>query len=138
MEDWKKPLMEETKSFFSLTVIPAFEELKTKLERREKEVKIEAEKEGSAKITISSGSEEEFSYTIITNIYHPTDDFPQGYVCPEAKRTVRHKTASVRETKSPFYFQGHQCNYSVSSVSKKEIIENFRKMFAFQLRELNF
>lgn len=131
------PLKKEAKSFFSLTVIPAFEELKTKLEQRGKKVKIEAENEDSAKITISSGSEEEFSYTIITNIYFPTDDFPQGYVCPEAKKTVRHKTISMRETKSPFYFQGSKCNYSISSVSQKKIIEHFRKMFAFQLRELN-
>jgi hypothetical protein len=128
MEDWKKPLKEEEKSFFSLTVIPAFEELKTKLERRGKEVKIEAEKENSEKITISSGSEEEFSYTIITNIYRPTDDFPLGYVCPEAKKKVGN------EQRDQIYFEGHQCNYSVSSVSKEKIIEHFFETFRIQLQ----
>jgi len=138
MEDWKKPLEEDAKNFFSSEVEPAFTEIRTKLEKRGKEVKIETKAEKSLTITIMSGGEEEFSYTIITKIYRPTDDFPQGYVCPEAEKTVRHKTVSIRETKSPFYFQGSQCNYSISSVSKDKIIEHFKRMFAFQLRELNF
>lgn len=138
MENWKKPLEEDAKNFFSSEVEPAFAKIKTELEKKGKEVKIEAKAEKSLTITVMSGGEEEFSYTIITNIYHPTDDFPQDYVCPEAKKTVKHKTISTRETKSPFYFQGSQCNYSISSVSKEKIIEHFKKMFVFQLRELNF
>lgn len=104
MEDWKKPLERDEKNFFSLEGGPAFAELRTKLEKRGKEAKIEAKAENSLTITVMSAGEEEFS--IITTIYHPTDDFPRGYVCPHVKRTVRHETASIRETKSTFYFQG--------------------------------
>jgi len=138
MEDWKKPLQEDAKNFFSSEVEPAFAEIKTELEKRGKEVKIADKAEDSLTITVMSGGEEEFSYTIITGIYHPTDDFPHGYVCPEAKKTVRHKNISTRETESPFYFQGSPCNYSISSVSKEKIIEHFKRLFAFQLRELNY
>jgi len=131
MEDWKKPLKEEAKSFFSLTAKPAFEELKTKLEQRGKKVKIETEKENFAKITISSESEEEYSYTIITTIYPPTDDFPLGYVCPEAKKKVGNEQGHW------IHFEGRECNYSVSSISEKKIIEHFKKMFVIQTRKLN-
>jgi len=133
MEDWRKPLKEEAKSFFLLTVVPAFEELKTKLERRGKEVKIEDEKEDSALITVLSGGEEWLYYTIITRIYPPTDDFPSGHVCPYVEWKARHKRHSGRYGNKR-YFWKEKCNYNVSSVSKEKIIEHFFETFRIQLQ----
>ena len=141
MEIWKKEREEEPKGYFLSTVIPALEELKTKLKSKGKEVDIETKTDNpvslAAKLTVLTAGEEEFSYTVITNIYRPTKEFPQGYVCPYAKKTVRQRIASVKDTISPLYFHGNQCNYSVSSVSKDKIIEHFRRTFTFQLRNLN-
>ena len=147
MGDWKKKLNEvfeeaeekgrekekeeekaydEAENFLSKVIIPAFKELKLELERHGKNVEIGPEKVirgyPLAYIKVRSGDQEEITFKIEVKI-------PRAY--PEIK--YEHITdKGLYETLSTIR-SGVQ-DYTVSDISKEEIIEAFLRVYRDYIR----
>jgi hypothetical protein len=137
MSDWKSDLddffqkkevknktievqLEETKSkvinFFKEVVVHAFEELKTEMEKHQRDVKISSGTD-SASIVVYINGEKEFDYSIKVRV-HPQRAIPY----PETR--FRDRTDGKTYRAEGFLRSGSQ-DYSINDISKDEIIKHF-------------
>lgn len=115
----------EVKDFYTSKVIPAFEELKTELEKKGREVNLDANKE-STSIEVKFEGEEEFHYAIKVRIY-PDHAVPY----PEIHYTDRN---SGRRYSSKGSMRSGTQNYDISDISKEEIIQHFLEKYKSHLK----
>jgi len=146
MKDWKKDLnnffnkteekeqdkekrikekKSEVESFYSLKVIPIFEELKIELEKHGRRVEVYST-EGYASITVEFEGIEECSYAIKVRV-SPDCAFPY----PEYSYTNK-KDGKVYESTQGFIRGGSQ-DYNISDISKEEIREHFLFIYFWAL-----
>jgi hypothetical protein len=103
--------------FYSTIVNPAFKELKSELRKYGREVEVYTERPDFASIIVNFEGEEELDYSIEVMI-------SPGRVFP---RPVIHYTewASSRRLRVAGLLRKGRQNYSISDISKEEIIEHF-------------
>jgi len=144
MKDWKKDLnnffnkteekeqdkekrikekKSEVESFYSLKVIPIFEELKIELEKHGRRVEVYST-EGHASITVEFEGIEECSYAIKVRV-SPDRAFPY----PEYSHTNK-KDGKMYKSTHIFIRDGSQ-DYNISDISKEEIRKHFLFVYTF-------
>ena len=116
----------EVESFYSVKVVPAFEELRSELEKHGREVSIHAGKE-YASIAVKFKGVEEYSYTIKVRI-SPDRAFPY----PESQIATR-RDGKSHHMSGGFIRSGLQ-EYDVSDISKEEIIQDFLRGYELHTR----
>jgi len=115
-EEKVKQKKSEVESFYSLKVVPAFEELKNELEKHGREVSVYASKE-HASIAVKFEGVEEYHYAIKVRIF-PNRAFPY----PETHFTSKKDGKSY---KSEGFIRSGSQDYDIADISKEEIIHNF-------------
>lgn len=105
----------EVATFFSTVVVPAFEEIKTELEKYQREVRVSSGTDFTS-IVISYKGETELDYSIKVRI-RPGSAFPY----PEAR--FRDPTDGKMYKAEGFLRSGTQ-DYTVAQITKEEIIKD--------------
>jgi len=146
MSDWKSALesffqdkqketqvseekLTETKSevatFFSTVVVPAFEEIKTELEKYQREVRVSSGTD-FASILVSYKGETELEYSIKVRI-------SPGYAFPYPETRFRDPTDGKMYRAEGFLRSGAQ-DYTVAKITKEEIIKHCLSDYKMHMR----
>jgi hypothetical protein len=115
----------EIESFFSSTVIPAFEEMKLELEKHQRVVNISSGG-GSASIEVSFEGNSELRYSIKTRIHSDGSIF----LYPETR--FRDKSDGKKYVAEGYLRSGSQ-NYVMKQITKDEIINHFLSEYKLQV-----
>ena len=113
-EDKLKDTKSEVATFFSVVVIPAFEEIKTELEKYQRKSNVFGGVD-SASIVISYKGYTEFTYSI--KVY-PSTSFP----CSEIHFR---KGSGVKTYRAEGILRAGSQDYTVAQITKEEIIRHF-------------
>jgi len=128
-EESKKNRVEEEQSemagFLSRAVIPALNDLRLELMKHGRSVVVR-ESSNSAVIVVSHNGEEEISYRIRSRTFPNT-------VLPFAEIRFRERRG-LRLISVESMFRSGSHDYSLSDVSKEEIIENFLENYTTRVR----
>jgi len=117
--------------FFNSAVDPAFKEIQTRLELSGKKVDIDKIKKECWAIKVSSDDEDPFfSYTIYIEDYRQKEDMTKINPVPKVIRRIGNRKDNEHFIKPT--------DYPISDFTKTDIINDFKKLFPFQLRKINF